>query len=119
MKTKANLAELVWEVGPPLVSKHIVETRHVQACSAISADFAAVARAEGFEAKTVRRNNHTVVIVMTAEGAIEVDLSAIQFEFKPDQSGRMDPVQAHAVEMARIIEIVKADPFKTIRLKEL
>lgn len=65
---------------PAIIFQHIIVARAVKVCSNISPIFGFIARHHGYDAYVLQTPGHVVNVVVTEDGPLLIDLSAIQFK---------------------------------------
>jgi len=139
LRTKEDFDDFIKVVVPKLVNKHMLQGNAVKVCSGISPEFENIARQNGFNVDIVHLPGHVINYVHLADGTYKVDLSAIQFEwcqkniedyedelyFSAKERGEQidSPFKftsaAEKRELKRLLDIVKADPMRAIKIEKV
>lgn len=108
------------EALPALIFQHIIQAKAVKVCSGISPIFGIIARNYGYDAYVVSVPGHFFNVVITPEGPIEVDLTAIQFQVcdfvKDDDTTARDPYGIRKA-LRRVLRHVIRDPSRAIKIQ--
>lgn len=109
----------VWlkKAVPVFVLRFMSMARSVKVCSSISPAFAAISRVFKIPAYIVSEPGHMFNVVLTDEGPIKVDLSAIQFklckvakQFESDKRDRFGEKRA----TRKLLQQMESDPLNNI-----
>lgn len=111
LKPVNDLIAFLKEWVPAMVYRYMIVARTTKSCSSISPAFAEFASTKGFPTFVYHMPGHQVNVILTADGPIQVDLSAIQFEFCPQ-----DDWDDEEEEKLRLVEKVKQNPFSAIKV---
>lgn len=109
--------EAIRAAVPVLIRKYMINSRAVKVCGGISRAFEAEMKRIGVPTVTSSRPGHFYNLVATGSTVIMVDLSAIQFECKPDYDAYDDFFEAESVDVERLLDLVKADPFRAVKIE--
>lgn len=126
-KTEKDLEVFLKMIVPNLIQHCMIRTNSVKVCGYISEDFNKLALEAGFNSRVVAHSRHIINIVRLQEGDYEVDLSNIQFQFSEDNVEKYNDeagkdiysYHGEAMETQRLLDIVKTDPFKAIKVTKL
>lgn len=107
------------EALPALIFQHIIQAQAVKVCSSISPIFGVIARRYGYEAYVLPAAGHVLNVVVTPEGPLRVDLSAIQFQIcnflRDEDITEQDPYGTRG-SVQRLIRHIIRDPRRAVSI---
>jgi len=126
-KTEKDLELFLKTVVPNLIQHCMIRTNSVKVCGYISEDFNKLALDAGFDSRVMSNSRHFTNLVRLVDGDYEVDLSNIQFQFSEDNVEKYNDeagkdiysYHGETMETQRLLDIVKTDPFKAIKVTKL
>lgn len=108
------------EALPAIIFQHIVQAKAVKVCSSISPVFGIIARHYGYEAYVIAAPGHFLNVVITPEGPIEIDLSAIQFkvcDFVTDEDVTSRDPYGVKKALKKVLRHVIRDPRRAVKIQ--
>lgn len=108
------------EALPALILQHIIQAKAVKVCSGLSPIFGIIARYHGYEAYVVSTPRHFFNVVITPEGPVEIDLSAIQFrvcDFVEDSDKTHRDLYGVKKALKKVLRHIIRDPRRAVKIQ--
>jgi len=116
----APFQEWFKEALPAIIFQHIIQAKAVKVCSSISPIFGVIARYYGYETYVITAPGHKLNVVITPEGPVEIDLSAIQFKVcdfvEEEDTTPRDPYGVKKA-LKRVLRYIIRDPNRAVKIQ--
>ena len=120
--SKKSAVDYIVNNAPSIIYANMIRCNSLKQCSSVSPIFAAKASNDGFATLIDTRPGHVYNVMLTAEGPLGVDLTALQFKMSElankiadDEYLDKDPFGEKRAEKQLLEKLIK-NPFETIKV---
>lgn len=117
--------QYVLNIAPKIIYTNIIQCRSLKQCSEVAPLFAAIASKDGFATLIASAPNHYYNVMLTEEGPMGVDLTALQFkansladkilENDDEEWDEIDPMGERRAK-EQLLSLIVKNPYETVRI---